>query len=110
MDAQGRTLEVHKIHQPGPLYFTAEELDETAESHQLNIDFKAGDRLPLSYVNFYIANGGVICAAAQRPARRASTGSRFRAVPGAQSSERVRARAQGGSSSHCITQQQPKSR
>src|SRR6202051_2133473 len=57
--ARGRDLTVHKIHQPGPLYMTAEEaagIDQRAGSHPR----KAGDRLPASYINFYIANKCVV--------------------------------------------------
>ncbi len=58
-DARGRRLTIHKIHQPGPLYMTAEEaagIDSRAGSHPR----KAGDRLPASYINFYIANKCVV--------------------------------------------------
>lgn len=58
-DARGRVLTVHKVHQPDPMRITAEEcqgLDasETAKPR------RAGDRLAGSYVNFYIANGGIV--------------------------------------------------
>src|SRR3984885_2570771 len=58
-DARGRGLTIHKIHQPGPLYMTAEEaagIDLRAGTHPR----KAGDRLPASYINFYIANKCVV--------------------------------------------------
>src|SRR6202453_3497261 len=58
-DARGRQLTIHKIHQPGPLYMTAEEaagIDLRAGTRPR----KAGDRLPASYINFYIANGHVV--------------------------------------------------
>src|SRR5580698_1162481 len=58
-DARGRSLEVHKIHQPGPLFMTAEEaagIDIRAGSRPR----RAGDRLPASYINFYVANGCVV--------------------------------------------------
>ena len=58
-DAKGRKIEVHKIHQPGPLFMTKQE--------SFGVDFtkgtlprKEGDRLAASYVNFYVANRGVI--------------------------------------------------
>jgi agmatine deiminase len=107
-DARGRRLEVHKIHQPGPLFMTAEEaagVDIRAGTRPR----RAGDRLPASYINFYIANGCVIMplydkrrdAAALRmlkklfPARR---------VVGVETREILL----GGGNIHCITQQVPR--
>jgi agmatine deiminase len=58
-DARGRELTIHKIHQPGPLYMTAAEaagIDMRAGTHPR----RAGDRLPASYINFYIANKCVV--------------------------------------------------
>ena len=58
-DARGRRLEIHKIHQPGPLFMTAEEaagIDAHAGSHPR----RAGDRLAASYINFYVANKCVV--------------------------------------------------
>ncbi|NWF71099.1 MAG: agmatine deiminase [Chloroflexi bacterium] len=108
-DARGRKLEIHKIHQPGPLYFGAEELEETEDSGQINIDFAAGDRLPVSYINFYIANGGVIVPTyddAHDAAALAQIAALFpeRQVVGVYAREI----ALGGGSIHCITQQQPR--
>jgi agmatine deiminase len=108
-DAKGRKLAVHKIHQPGPLYFEAHELDETEELGQINIDFAAGDRLPVSYINFYIANGGVVVPIyndAHDAAALAKIAELFpeREVVGVYAREI----ALGGGSIHCITQQQPK--
>ena len=76
-DARGRPLDIHKIHQPGPLFMTAEEaagIDVRAGSRPR----RAGDRLPASYINFYIANKCVVMplydkrrdAAAMRTLRR----------------------------------------
>ena len=58
-DARGRPIEVHRIHQPGPLSVTAEE----ARGIRTTPGTKpraAGDRLAASYVNFYAANGRVV--------------------------------------------------
>ena len=76
-DARGRRLTIHKIHQPGPLYMTAEEaagIDVRAGTHPR----RAGDRLPASYINFYVTNKSVVMplydkrwdAAAMRTLRR----------------------------------------
>ncbi len=58
-DARGRHLEVHKIHQPAPQYITKEESEEFAHG-EYSVVRCEGVRLPTSYVNFYIANSGVI--------------------------------------------------
>lgn len=59
VDAKGRSLEIHKIHQPAPMFITQEE-NEGFEKTIGTISRKPGNRLPASYINFYIANGGVI--------------------------------------------------
>ena len=59
-DASGRTLEVHKIHQPDPLTMTEEEADGLDLSRHRLFSRPAGERLAGSYINFYIANGGII--------------------------------------------------
>nr|MBC7245736.1 agmatine deiminase [Chloroflexota bacterium] len=107
-DAKGRRLQIHKIHQPGPLYVTQEE--------SKGIDFvegtrcrKAGDRLPASYINFYIANDGVIVPTFNDPHdEEALRGLQelfpTRKVVGVSSREILL----GGGNIHCITQQQPR--
>jgi agmatine deiminase len=59
VDARGRALEVHVLHQPGPLFVTAEEAAgvTTAPGTQPR---RAGDRLAGSYVNTYPANGVLV--------------------------------------------------
>jgi agmatine deiminase len=107
-DALGRKLTVHKIHQPGPLYMTAEEacgVDQRTGSHPR----KAGDRMPASYVNFYIANKCVVMplydkrydAAAARALERLFP---TRKVLGVATREVLL----GGGNIHCITQQVPR--
>ncbi len=106
-DARGRALVIHKLHQPGPLYLTAEEaagIDLRAGTRAR----KAGDRLPASYVNFYVANGRVVAplydrrwdAAALRTLRRLFPGREVVGVP-------TREVLLGGGNIHCITQQVP---
>jgi hypothetical protein len=58
-DARGRKLEIHKIHQPDPLCVTQEEVDNLDLVETTKPRYP-GDRLTASYINFYIANGGVI--------------------------------------------------
>jgi agmatine deiminase len=107
-DARGRKLTIHKIHQPGPLYMSAEEargIDQRAGSRPR----KAGDRLPASYINFYVANRCVVMplydkrwdAAAARMLRRLFP---TRKVLGIATREVLL----GGGNIHCITQQVPR--
>jgi len=109
-DARGRQLTIHKIHQPGPLYMTAEEaagVDPREGSHPR----RAGDRLPASYVNFYIANKCVVMplydkrwdSAALRLLRKLFP---TRTVVGVETREILL----GGGNIHCITQQIPRAR
>ena len=106
-DARGRRFTIHKIHQPGPLYMTAAEaagIDVRAGSRPR----RAGDRLPASYINFYIANKCVVMplydkrwdAAAARTLKRLFPG---RKVVGVGTREVLL----GGGNIHCITQQVP---
>ncbi len=107
-DARGRPLTVHKLHQPGPLYMTAAEaagIDLRAGSRPR----RAGDRLPASYVNFYIANKCVVMplydkrwdGAALRTLKRLFPTRRVVGVP-------TREVLLGGGNIHCITQQVPR--
>lgn len=107
-DARGRRLTVHKIHQPGPLYMTAGEakgIDMGAGSRPR----PAGERLPASYVNFYVANKLVVMplydkrwdAAAMRTLKRLFPTRRIVGVA-------TREVLLGGGNIHCITQQVPR--
>jgi len=106
-DARGRSLTIHKIHQPGPLHMTAAEaagIDSRAGSRPR----AAGDRLPASYINFYIANRCVVMplydkrhdAAAAAMLRRLFPGRKVLGVA-------TREVLLGGGNIHCITQQVP---
>jgi agmatine deiminase len=107
-DARGRELTIHKIPQPGPLYMTAEEaagIDVRAGSRPRH----AGDRLPASYINFYVANKCVVMplydkrrdAAAARTLKRLFPTRKVVGVP-------TREILLGGGNIHCITQQVPR--
>jgi agmatine deiminase len=109
-DARGRRLTIHKIHQPGPLFMTAEEaagIDVRAGTHPR----RPGDRLPASYVNFYIANKCVVMplyekrrdAAALRTLKRLFPSRKILGVA-------TREVLLGGGNIHCITQQVPSPR
>jgi agmatine deiminase len=107
-DAKGRSIVVHKVPIPGPLYATDEECD--------GVDKVAGSqerassvRLAGSYVNFLIVNGGIIAPYFDDPRdeearailERIFPDHRVVMVPG-------REILLGGGNIHCITQQQPK--
>ncbi len=106
-DARGRELKVHKIHQPGPLYMTAEEA-AGVDARDGSYPRRAGDRLPASYINFYIANKCVVMplfdkrwdAAARRSLQKLFP---TREVVGVETREILL----GGGNIHCITQQIP---
>lgn len=107
-DAQGNRLTVHKIHQPTPMTITAAEAAGVIplEGTQPR---PVGARLAASYVNFYIANGGVVMplfddsydAPALETMRRLFPDRKVVGVPG-------REILLGGGNIHCITQQQPR--
>ena len=106
-DARGRRLKVHKLPMPEPLFMTAKEARGLARrpgtKHRL-----AGERLAASYVNFYIANGGIVMPrldpsrdrAAASLLKRLFPGRRVVGVPG-------REILLGGGNIHCVTQQAP---
>jgi agmatine deiminase len=107
-DARGRPLKVSRLPMPGPLKLTAREAAGLVPREGTKARI-AGERLAASYVNFYIANGGIVMPlldprtdrlAAQRlkrlfPARR---------IVGVAAREILL----GGGNIHCITQQIPR--
>jgi len=58
-DAKGRNIKINKMQQPNPQYRTKKENLGVKKIKGVK-PRKEGDRLPASYVNFYIANNGVI--------------------------------------------------
>jgi agmatine deiminase len=89
-DARGRKLDVATIEQPEPVY-------------------KGRERLSQSYVNFYIANGGVVMPAFGDMRRDALARGVLGELFPRHKILQVPARelAYGGGNIHCITQQQP---
>lgn len=106
-DARGRRLRVVRLPMPGPLHMSAREAAGIipAEGSRPRL---AGTRLAATYVNFYIANGGVVMplldprtdALAAARLRRLFPGRRIVGVPS-------REILLGGGNIHCITQQIP---
>jgi agmatine deiminase len=107
-DASGRPLMVHKIHQPDPMVVSAAEC-EGLDASETAKPRKSGDRLAASYVNFYIANGGIVMPLFDDPHDRTAMGLLARLFPdrrvvGVPSREILL----GGGNIHCITQQIPR--
>ncbi len=106
-DAKKRKIKIHKIHQPGPLYMTEEE-SLGVEKRPNVAPRNKGNRLAGSYVNFYIANGGIVMPLFDDPNDKAAmekikTLFPERIVVGIHAREILL----GGGNIHCITQQQP---
>ena len=107
-DAKGRTLAIERIPMPEPMFYTAEEADGVDLS-ETGMNRKAGERLPGSYVNFYIANGAIIAPAF---GTKTDASARFVLTKLFPDREVVMIPAReillGGGNIHCITQQQPR--
>jgi agmatine deiminase len=107
-DARGRAIEVIKLPMPGPLELTATEAAGVLarESSQPR---RAGSRLAASYINFYIANKGIVMPLLDRKTDRAAAAKLKRAFPGRQVvGVPAREILLGGGNIHCITQQVPR--
>jgi agmatine deiminase len=107
-DARGRELEIIKLPMPGPLELTAGEAAGLLprESSQRRA---AGLRLAGSYVNFYIANRGIVMPLLDRRTDRSAAAKLKRAFPGRKVvGVPAREILLGGGNIHCITQQVPR--
>ncbi|KAK9903367.1 hypothetical protein WJX75_003891 [Coccomyxa subellipsoidea] len=105
-DAKGRQIEVYKVPLPPNLFITQEEADGLLGEVKKR---DAGARLPASYVNFYLANGGAVIPAfgvdtdeQARLAIQAAFGSSRKVV-----SVPAREILLGGGDIHCMSMQQP---
>ena len=101
-DARGRPIAVHKITMPPPMFYGDSDVEPGVTER------RAGDRLPGSYINFYICNGGVIVPQFGVPSDAAAAEQIQALFP----DRRVvpvgsRSILLGGGNIHCITQQQP---
>jgi len=106
-DARGRRLKVVRLPTPGPLTMTPQEAAGVLR-HKGTHPRVAGERLAASYVNFYIANGGIVMPLLDARTDRRAAASLKRLFPG----RRVvgvpaREILLGGGNIHCITQQIP---
>jgi agmatine deiminase len=106
-DARGRRLKVHKLPMPGPLAMTAKEAAGVV-GREGSKPRQAGERLAGSYVNFYIANGGVVMPLLD-PRSDGLAASRLKRLFPRRRVVGVPAREVllGGGNIHCITQQVP---
>jgi agmatine deiminase len=107
-DARGRRLLVHKVPAPAPLHMTAREAAGIQRKRGSSARV-AGWRLAGSYVNFYLANGGLIMPLLDPRTDRAAARVLKRLFPerkvvGVQAREILL----GGGNIHCITQQVPR--
>ncbi len=106
-DAEGRKLKVHKLPMPRPLSITDREAAGLV-AREGTKSRPPGNRLAGSYVNFYIANGGIVMPlldartdkAAATKLKRLFPDRRVVGVP-------AREVLLGGGNIHCITQQVP---
>jgi agmatine deiminase len=107
-DARGRELAVIKLPMPGPLELTPAEAAgllprDTSQRRA------AGLRLAGSYVNFYIANRGIVMPLLDRRTDKSAAAKLKRAFPGRKVvGVPAREILLGGGNIHCITQQVPR--
>jgi agmatine deiminase len=106
-DARGRRLKVRRLPMPGPLTLHAREAAGLVARAGTRVRV-AGERLAASYVNFYIANGGIIMPLLDARTDRAAA-RRLQSLFPARRVVGVAAREilLGGGNIHCITQQVP---
>lgn len=106
-DARGRKLQIHKLPQPGPLHVTKKEA-AGVERVSGTLPRRAGDRMPASYVNFFIGSRVVVMPLLDRKydaavAKNLAELFPRRRVIGVEAREILL----GGGGIHCITQQVP---
>ena len=106
-DARGRRLKVHKLPMPRPLSINEKEAAGVI-AREGSKSRSAGERLAGSYVNFYIANGGIVMPLLDSRTDKLAAAKLKRLFP----ERRVlgvpaREVLLGGGNIHCITQQVP---
>ncbi|MGH8139350.1 MAG: agmatine deiminase [Steroidobacteraceae bacterium] len=106
-DARGRRLKVHKLPMPRPLTLSRKEAAGVV-AFEGSRPRPAGERLAASYVNFYIANGGIVMPLLD-PRTDRLAGAKLRRLFPERRIVGVPAREVllGGGNIHCITQQVP---
>jgi agmatine deiminase len=107
-DASGAHFTVHKLHQPGPLYYTDEEIASFPSPYNEEIVEESDRRLAGSYVNYILTNHRVIFPLLDPKYDRSASETLARAFPkheivGLESREILL----HGGDLHCISQQLP---
>ncbi len=107
-DASGARFTVHKLHQPGPLYYTDEEITSFPSPYDEEIIEEFERRLAGSYVNYILTNHRVIFPLLDPKYDRSASETLARAFPkheiiGLESREILL----HGGDLHCISQQVP---
>jgi agmatine deiminase len=107
IDARGRRLKVTKLPMPGPLVMSAREAQGIVPREGTK-PRAAGERLAGSYVNFYLAHGGVIVPLLDPRTDRAAVRQLKKLFPDrALVGVPAREILLGGGNFHCLTQQVP---
>lgn len=108
-DAKGRKLEVVKLPLPKPMYFKKEDVSSLTCDDAGNYARIEGERMAGSYVNYYIANGGIICPQFHQPESDKKAVEVLQSVYPSYTIVPVYTYdvLLGGGNIHCITQQQP---
>ena len=108
-DARGQRLKVHKLPAPRPLLRTRKEAAGIIARAGTQ-SRRAGERLAASYVNFYMANGGIVMPLLDVRTDRAVASRLKRLFPKRRiTGVPAREILLGGGNIHCITQQVPAS-
>lgn len=106
-DAKGRKLEVVKLPLPDPISLTEEEASGFDAINDATVRHE-GERLPASYINFYIANGALIVPRFCDEKDAEAVAILQECFPDRDiSTIDSREILLGGGNIHCITQQQP---
>ena len=106
-DARGRRIKVHRMPMPGPLYMTRAEAAGVMTRAGAR-PRHARERLAASYINFYVANGGVVAPLLDPRTDKAMLARLRRMFPGREVvGVAAREILLGGGNIHCITQQIP---
>lgn len=107
-DAKGRPLTIHKIHIPQTVFITEEEASGVVTKDG-TLPRNPGDRQAASYVNFYIANGGIVFPLFGDDKQDQAAHDQLQVIFPNRQIKGVYAREiiLGGGNIHCITQQEP---